>query len=148
MAFLCGAFRAADNPEMKMKSMLKAAAIAAALLSVASLGGCATFQSLFGTGAANDALKSAQIVLTTYADVYQPAVLAYGALPACPQAPLCHDPAILHTLKAADARAVDAIGKAQCVIEGTCADTGQLAAAVAIVQDTEASIAKSGALKP
>lgn len=108
------------------------------------LGGCA----LLGNGtAADDALKAAQITLTTYADVYQPGVIAYGNLPACPVgAPVCHDPAALHALKMLDAQVTAALTSAQCVLEQTCSDTGQLAALETVIQSAETQIAKSGAL--
>lgn len=106
--------------------------------------GCAALQ---GSTTGADAIKASQVTLTAYADVYQPAVIVYGHLPACPGATLCKDAAVLAKLKAADATATATIVAAQAVLEGSATDTGQLAVAVQAIQAAEVAIAASGALK-
>lgn len=102
------------------------------------LSGCALFQ---GSAAGNDALKATKLALTTYADVYQPAVIAYGSLPACPGAVLCKNAATLTKMKAVDAAAVATITAAQGVLEGKSTDSGQLAQAQQAISVAEQQIA-------
>lgn len=104
------------------------------------LSGCALLQ---GSAAGNDALKATQLALTTYVDVYQPAVIAYGTLPACPGAVLCKNPATLKKLQAVDAAAVATITAAKGVLEGTVTDGGQIAQAQQAISIAEQQIAAS-----
>lgn len=128
---------------MKFRTFGAAAILSATL----ALGGCSTISGLFGGGAASDALKATQIALTTYADVYQPAVLTYGSLPVCPAgAPVCHDSATFAKLKGLDLQVTTAIGTAQCVLDQSCSDTGQVAALMTVLQQAETQIALSGAM--
>lgn len=93
-----------------------------------------------------DAKKAVQAALTTYADVYQPAVIAYGNLPVCPSAPICHDKLVYAKLAAADSAVTKSITAAQAVLEGSASDTGQLTAALTAIQAAEATIGGSGVL--
>lgn len=126
-----------------MKRML----FAAALAGMALLGGCALLPDNATTA---DAKQAVQVALTTYADVYQPAVIAYGKLPACPNptpsGSICHSVALYAKLAAADAAVTKSIVAAQAVLEGTATDTGQLLNALTAIQNAEVSIASSGAL--
>lgn len=118
----------------------------ALLLAASSLGGCAYLQ---GSTAGNDALQGTKLALTTYADVYQPAVITYGHLLPCPAATIiCKDEATLANLKSYDAKATAAIVAAQAVLEGNLTDAGQLADAMAKIQAAETAIASSGAMVP
>jgi len=115
-----------------------------AALALMVLGACTTAQT--------DSAKSAYLVavkgaLTTYADVFQPAVLAYGHLPDCPQAAICKDQPILDKMKAADLAVSSTLEKARPVLDGSMSDGGQLAQALLAVQQAETTIANSGALK-
>jgi hypothetical protein len=125
-------------------------AIAAATLAL-SLTGCGTtlgglFQSTVGTATTQDALKAAQVTLTTYRDVYQTGLIAYLNLPHCPQAYLvaCRNDTLVPKLVALDNAATASILAAQQVLEGKIADTGQLAAMVSEVQKAETAIASAG----
>jgi hypothetical protein len=111
--------------------------------------GCTTLQGLIGPTASQDALQAARITITTYADIYQPAVIAYGHLPVCgaPEATmLCKNPVIFAQLKAADLAVATSLKAAQAVLEGTLSDSGQITSAISAIQQAEASIAASGAL--
>lgn len=116
-------------------------AAAAALLALAA---CST-----PTGGISSpgVLKATQVALTTYADVYQPAVLAYGHLPTCPAAAICKDNAVLAKLKAADLAVTNTLVAARPILNGTLPDKGQLTDALVAIQQAEATIAGSGALK-
>lgn len=123
-----------------MKNSLKMLLVAGAL--ALSLGGCTAFQNLAGNSpVAADAIKGAQVAITTYADVYQPAVIAYGNLPACPAATLCRDPATHAKLKAVDLAVSKSIAAGQAVLEGSVADTGQITAMLQAIMSAEAAIA-------
>jgi hypothetical protein len=129
--------------EMNMR-LFRSLAVGLALL---ALGGCTLLQGVVGDSAtAKDALRGVQASLATYADVYQPAVLAYGHLPPCPYVGLCKDAAVLAQLKEADLKATAAIVAARSVLEGKADSTGQITAALATIQGAEAQIAGSGAL--
>lgn len=111
-----------------------------ALIPLLALGGCVT------DSVSQDAIGAAQATITAYADIYQPAVLAYGRLPVCPQAVLCHDAATFGKLKAIDAAVTQSITAAQSVLEGKTADSGQISAALTAIQSAEATIASSGVM--
>lgn len=115
-----------------------------AALALLAIGACTTAQTDSVKGSA---LKATQVALTTYADVFQPAVLAYGRLPACPQAVLCKDPATITKLKAADLAVSSTLEAARPVLDGGQADAGQLANALQAIAQAEATIAGTGALK-
>jgi hypothetical protein len=91
--------------------------------------------------------KASAVALTTYADIFQPAVLSYGSLPDCPQAAICKDRATLNQLKAVDAKAVAAITAARPILNGSAVDTGRLGEALAAIMEAQAAIARSGALR-
>lgn len=121
----------------------------AVLALTAALGGCTTLQGVIGSTATQDALQAARITITTYADIYQPAVIAYGRLPACGSAGapvLCKDAAVFAKLKAADLAVTKSVTAAQGVLEGTATDAGQITAAINAITQAEATIAASGAL--
>lgn len=124
--------------------MIKALSFAAVGL---LMGGCA----LFSGPAGQDALKGAQAAITTYVDVYQPAILAYGQLPVCGSAPvvvLCHDKAVYAKLKAVDLAATKSIVAAQAVIEGSTSDTGtEISDALSAISAAERAIASEGIVK-
>ena len=134
-----------------MRISTKIAALTVAIATI-ELGACSALQNLAGNSpAANDALIGVQAVLTTYADVFQPAIITYGRLPVCPNptpsGTVCHDPAVLAKMKAADAAATKAIVSAQAVLEGSTADAGQITAAMQAVAAAEATISAATALK-
>lgn len=113
-------------------------------LALLVLGACTTSQT---DSASNTAMKATQVALTTYADVFQPAVLAYGRLPACPQAVICKDQAIVNKLKAADLAVSSTLEAARPVLNGAQTDAGQLVNALQAIALAEATIAGTGALK-
>jgi hypothetical protein len=130
---------------MNLSKPLLAAALAM------SLTGCGTtlggmFQSTAGTATTQDALKAAQVTLTTYRDVYQVGLIAYLNLPHCPQAFLvaCRDDTKVPKLLAVDKAATASIVAAQKVLEGNLTDTGQLSAMVQAVTAAETAIAGAG----
>lgn len=125
---------------------MKLAKLILPLVAALAISGCALFPDSPATA---DAKRAVQVALTAYADVYQPAVLVYGRLPACPAATaVCHDSAVLAKLKAADLAVTASIVAAQGVLDGTATDTGQLTAALTAIQQAEVQIAGSGALSP
>lgn len=91
-------------------------------------------------------LQATKLALTTYADVFQPAVITYGRLPDCPAAALCKDRAILNKLKAADAAVTKTVVAVQPVLDGKLPDSGQVADALTAITSAEAAIAASPAL--
>lgn len=100
---------------------------------------CALLQA---TGTDDDARRAAKVALTAYADFVQPAIITYGRLPTCgPSAPkpLCKDAGAWSKLKASDAAATSSILAAQAVLEGTATDTGQIAQAIADINDAQAA---------
>lgn len=115
-----------------------------AALAFLAMGACTTAQT---DGAKNTTLKATQVALTTYADVFQPAVLAYGHLPPCPQAVLCKDQTVINKLKAADLAVSSTLEAARPVLNGGQTDAGQLANALQAIATAEATIAGTGALK-
>lgn len=130
----------------KLRNLLSAAAMSLALAGCASMGATPTgAPPTVGTVQA-DAVKAAKAVVTLYADLYQPAVLAYGRLPDCPGATLCKDRAILNRLKAADLVASTAIEKARPILDGLASGSGiEIQDAVKGVQAAESLVASSGA---
>jgi hypothetical protein len=122
-----------------------------AVVLAVSLTGCANFSlgNLFNSTApatTQDALKAAQLTLTTYRDVYQVGLIAYLDLPHCPQAFLvaCRDDTKVPKLLAVDKAATASIVAAQKVLEGNLTDTGQLAQMVQAVTAAETAIAGAG----
>lgn len=117
-------------------------------LMAVALSGCAALQNAVGEGVVADGKKAAVAALTTYADVYQPAVIFYGRLPDCPAAPVCKERAVLTQMQAADRVAVRAINDAKVIIDGASSGTsaGQLAALQTALANAQLIIASSGAL--
>ena len=100
---------------------------------------CALLQQ---SGTDDEAMRAAKIALTTYADFVQPAIITYGQLPTCGAAapkPLCKDAGAWAKLKAADAAATSSILAAKGVLEGSAADSGQIAQAIADVTAVQAA---------
>lgn len=127
---------------------------AATVLSAAfALAGCQSIANMTGTtnSAGADALSAAQTGVKVYADVYQPAVLAYGGLAPCgsPTATIiCKDDALFQTLKRSDATLTKMIVDAKPVLDGSATDTGTtISVLMQAVSDAEVNIAASGALK-
>lgn len=123
-----------------MKSLYRLMAAGALAL---SLGACSTIQN---SAVGDDAIKATQVAITTYADIYQPAVLTYGNLPLCqPSAPpLCRDPVVHAKLKAVDLAASTAIDAARQVLNANVQDAGQLTAALQAIINAETTIAQAG----
>lgn len=120
--------------------------LAAASILALSLGACQALQQS-NSSAANDAIKAAQVAITTYADIYQPAVIAYGNLPVCNgSTPVCRDQAVHAKLKAVDLAASTAIEAARKVMETNVSDAGQITAAVQAIINAETTIAQAGVL--
>lgn len=114
--------------------------IGAAVLAMA-ISGCAL---LPDSAVTTDAKKAVMVAVTTYAKVYQPAVIAYGRLPVCPQATavLCHDRAVFAVLAAADAKANVAITAARVVMaQNYASDPNALEKALWAIQDAQLAIA-------
>lgn len=112
-----------------------------AIFALVALAGCATNSP--------DVKQAARIAITTYADIYQPAVLTYGKLPNCePQVVsfICKDPAVLVKLKAADLAVTNSIVAAQPILDGRAIDAGELTAAISAIMQAQSTIAVSGAL--
>ena len=105
----------------------------------AGVAACALLQQ---TGTDDQARRAARVALTAYADFVQPAIITYGQLPTCgPTAakPLCKDAGAWAKLKTADAAATSSIVAAQSVLEGTTADNGQVAQAIADINAAQAA---------
>lgn len=115
-----------------MKKLLLAASILA-------LSGCASFD--LDVATRDDLRKAATVAIATYADVYQPAVLAYGGLPPCPAALLCREPEVHAKLKALDLAAVRSIDAAESVITGDVASRGEVERAISAIVEAEVAIA-------
>jgi hypothetical protein len=124
-----------------MKRLFAYAALAAALVCAAPMVGCAEFGGLLG-GQQIATPKTPKQVFAEAVGGYKVArtiANKYEALPPCPQnAPVCKDTHIVAEIEVADAKAWDAITKAQAVVEADNpnADTvsrllGDLSAAVA-----------------
>lgn len=127
-----------------MKHSIKMLIVAGAL-ALTSLGGCAAIQNAAGNSpVAADAIKGAQVAIATYADIYQPAVIAYGNLPVCPTAALCRDPAVHAKLKAIDKATVTSIEAAQAVLRGNLTDAGQITTAMQAILNAENQIVAAG----
>lgn len=123
---------------------MKLAKLMLAAVAMMALSACAMIPD---SPAATDAKGAVKVAMTAYVDIYQPGVLIYGRLPTCPvQAPVCHDPAVLARLKAADLTVINVVVKAQSVLEGKTSDSGELTAALNAISSAEAEIAMSGAL--
>lgn len=91
--------------------------------------------------------NASNMALTTYGDVFQPALIIYGRLPDCPKATICKERAPLDKMKALDAKAVAAISAARPVLNGSTIDKGELGKALAAIAEAQAAIANSGALR-
>jgi len=125
---------------MKLFRLLPAAALAV------SLGGCSLIPDSAITKDAKLAVASA---LTSYADIYQPAVLAYGRLPICPDptpsGSICHDQLILAKLKAIDLATTSTIVTAKGVLDGSSSDTGtELTNAINAITAAQSQITATG----
>lgn len=128
---------------MYMKRMLACAVLGLAMLATSA---CALLPDNSVTA---DAKLGVQVALTTYSKVYQPALIAYGRLPACPQPTplLCHDVAVFADLAAADAAVVASVKVAQQVMRGDVADTNNyLQAVMNAIEDAKLRIAMTGIL--
>lgn len=117
-------------------------ALGAALLAI-SLSACAMLPDNSVTA---DAKKGVQVALTTYTQIYQPAVIAYGRLPLCPAALLCHDKAVFAKLAAADAAVNSAATAAKTVMDQNVGDPNALQNVVSAIQTAQLQIAQSGIL--
>jgi len=127
-----------------MKHALKMLALAGSL--ALSLGACALLQKT-NPDVASDAIRATQVAITTYADVYQPAVIAYGNLPVCNgSTPICRDQALHAKMKAADLAASTAIETARKVMNTNVGDGGELTAAIQAIISAETTIAQAGAI--
>lgn len=125
-----------------MRSLRLLAIGALALLAA----GCASLKPPSDTDAQKTALRTAEIAVTTYIRVYQPAVIAYGQLPPCPLAPICKDQGVVEKLKAVDLAAVSAIRAVRPVLKGELPDAGQVAIAIRDVMIAQNAIVETGAL--
>lgn len=116
--------------------MKKTIALAFAL----ALSGCAS------SAPSNDLRRGFAVAAATYADVFQPAVIAYGNLPACPAAVLCRNPATHAKLKAVDLAAVRTIEAARASARAADFDAAKVSAAIVAIAEAESAIANAGAL--
>ncbi|MGB8601967.1 MAG: hypothetical protein WCD42_07200, partial [Rhizomicrobium sp.] len=82
----------------------KLAAIMAAVTLSLCLSGCALWSELTGSDSAASARAAASVVLATYRDTYQPALLVYGKLAPCSATvtTACRDATVWAKLKAID----------------------------------------------
>lgn len=106
-----------------------------------ALTGCSSFS--LDVATRDDFRKAAAVAIATYADVYQPAVLAYGSLPPCPAALLCREPEVHAKMKALDLAAVRSIDAAEAVLTGNAASRGEVERAIAAVVEAEIAIASA-----
>lgn len=125
--------------------------LAAAVALSFALSGCALL-GLFGEKTGQDAVRATQIVLTAYADIYQPALILYGSYKTCgtPEAEgkiVCKDGPTFQKLKALDLAATSAIVAARDVLRGTVPDAGQLQQAIAAITQAQAAIAAAPNVK-
>ncbi len=119
----------------------------AALALGVGLAGCSTIQSVVGNSpAAEDALKATNGTLLAYHDVAQAGLLTFGNLPTCPQpsGTVCKDSGTWQKLKATDAATVALINGAKAVLDGSQDDAGQIAAALAAIQQAQAQFSQAG----
>lgn len=108
-----------------------------------------TFALLAACASVPSGATAARAAITTYVDVYQPAVIAYGHLPVCGSfgsGSICHDLKVYADLKAADAAATKSIVAANDIIGGGGSEN-DLDAAIAAVVAAERIIASKGVLK-
>jgi hypothetical protein len=127
-----------------MKHALKMLVLAGSL--ALSLGACAALQKA-SPDVASDAIRATQVAITTYADVYQPAVIAYGNLPVCDgSTPICRDQAVHAKMKALDLAASTAIEAARKVMATNVGDSGELTAAIQAIMNAETTIAPAIAI--
>lgn len=110
----------------------------AALALVACVAACSSLNVTVGSN------KSVNAALLAYADIYQPAVMAYGSLPVCPAAALCRQPAVHAQLKAADLAVSKSVEAARPVLSGSLPDHGELLAVLEAVSASQALIVRSG----
>ena len=104
----------------------------------AALAACALLQA---TGTEAEGMKAARVALTAYAEFVQPAILTYGQLPTCGPAapkPLCKDASAWAKLQAVEGAATSSVAAASGVLDGSTADTGQIAQAIADITAAQA----------
>lgn len=117
----------------------KTAALCTAGVLFFFLSGCSLWASLTGDDQAASERAAAYTVLTTYADTYQPAVIAYGQLPTCSDSIKygCKTSATLSRLIAIDKSVATTAVALQTILENSknrdATDTRQT-----VVSDTQA----------
>lgn len=123
-----------------MKRLLTAAVLGLAMLATQA---CALLPDNSTTA---DAKRAVGVALTTYTQVYQPALIAYGRLPVCPvPAPqLCHDREVFRQLAAADAVVRTTANAAKKVMDQNANDPKALTNVVQAIQTAQLQIAASG----
>jgi hypothetical protein len=103
------------------------------------IGACALLAPL---GKDDEARRAARITLSAY-ETTQQALLIYGRLPSCgPLEPskICKDPIVWSRLKVVEAAATRAIAEATPVLNGAQVDAGQLAAALAAIDNVKKAV--------
>lgn len=127
-----------------MKSLLRMAVMGAAALLIS---GCAL---LPDSPTTTDAKRGVQIAITAYAGIYQPALLAYGRLPVCPNptpsGSICHDRAVFAKLAATDQATTRSIVAAQAVMKGQPGSLTAISDALTAIQQAQVQIAAAGVL--
>lgn len=126
-------------------------AIATAAMLALSLSGCALWSELTGSDTAASARAAASVVLATYRDTYQPALLVYGKMPTCSATVTssCKDAATWAKLKAIDLAAETTIEGVRSVLAGTDTSTetvNKIEAATAAITAAINQIKATGAV--
>lgn len=107
--------------------------------------GCASIDQALNS---SDARKATLVALTTYGDIYQPAVIAYGRLPDCqPEVVrICKERPVLENLKTADAAVSSAVDAAADVLSGKVYDPATIQKVRDAIAKAQTAIGASGAL--
>jgi hypothetical protein len=127
----------------------KIAAIMAVGMLAFALSGCALWSELTGSDTTASARAAASVVLATYRDTYQPALLVYGKLPTCSAivATSCKDAATWAKLKAVDLATETTIEGVRSLLAGTDTSTdtvSKIEAATAAIQSAITKIKAAG----
>lgn len=129
----------------------KISAALAAVTLVLTLSGCALWSELTGSDTAASARAAASVVLATYRDTYQPALLVYGKLPTCNPAvaTACKDATTWAKLKAIDLATETTIEGVRALLAGTDTSTdtvSKIEAATTAIQSAIAQVKATGAI--
>lgn len=127
----------------------KISATLAAVTLTLALSGCALWSELTGSDTAASARAAASVVLATYRDTYQPALLVYGKLPTCSATVTtsCKDATTWEKLKAVDLATETTIEGVRSLLAGTDTSTdtvSKIEAATTAIQSAITQIKATG----